>query len=379
MSNLLLSQHLLSSVLSQGQFPEFPQAGSPLRARPYTHKRPLPLVAPDPSMRRGPLRLALLRPLSWLALLATLPLAIPADASQVISWVSLDGVANAKDLIRTHGDQFATGLTRLGLQFWWPTPEGGVRYDSRTPIEPADSDVKYFRDWAQSKGIQVLLTVYNENGTWDWDLIRKAINVQSGKALANALFAEVDRLNLDGVDVDLEGIGKLDTDRPAFNAFIRELSTLLKTRKKILTVDSFHSPCANAPNMSWWKDWVGQVDNIHSIGYQDLYEGATDIPFCGIMGIFRYSSQTTYAKQQGLPDGMLVLGVPAYRERWGSGGLGTTIIDHLKEVEQVGAGIAIWNINWMATYRGWLRPEVWKQIARLKSKRLPPRSESPSP
>ncbi len=46
--------------------------------------------------------------------------------------------------------------------------------------------------------------------------------------------------------------------------------------KKLLTIDSFHSPCYNAPNMSWWPDWVGYVDAIHSMGYVDLSEGSTE-------------------------------------------------------------------------------------------------------
>ena len=51
-----------------------------------------------------------------------------------------------------------------------------------------------------------------------------------GEALSSvhALVTEVERLDLDGVDVDLEGNGSLDADRAAFVRFMRDLSTQLQ-------------------------------------------------------------------------------------------------------------------------------------------------------
>ena len=40
---------------------------------------------------------------------------------------------------------------------------------------------------------------------WDWNLAVSAVKAGNGETLANALVAEMDRLGLDGVDIDLEG------------------------------------------------------------------------------------------------------------------------------------------------------------------------------
>ena len=116
------------------------------------------------------------------------------------------------------------------------------------------------------------------------------------KILVRNLTAAVEKYRLDGVDLDLEGLGNLEADRPDFARLVALLSRALKAKKKLLTVDSFHSPCFNAPHMGWWEDWNGRVDAIHSMGYGDLYEGSTEsfIPDRGEVcaqgaAIFRFS------------------------------------------------------------------------------------------
>lgn len=53
----------------------------------------------------------------------------------------------------------------------------------------------------------MLLCVYNAvSGSWDWPLARAGFAENPNKFI-DALMAEVERLELDGVDVDLEGNG----------------------------------------------------------------------------------------------------------------------------------------------------------------------------
>ncbi len=326
------------------------------------------------AMKKNPHRLARLatnlrRPA---LLLGCLLLAAPLQAAEVITWVSPYGIPNSMKMVDTHGDKMASGLTRLALQFWGPTADGGIRYVTHEEMKPTDGHVEFFRDWAQSKGIKPLLCVYNYTDTsakWNWPIVRSAISHQGGEKFANALLAEMDRLKLEGIDVDLEGNGDFEADRPAFNAFIAKLSAGIKKRGKILTIDTFHSPCLNAPNISWWKDWKGQVDNIHSMGYHDLYEGAADSTLCEIKGIFRYSVQQSLAEKAGLPKGTLVLGLPAWTATWGSGGRGSSLADHLKELQDVKSGVAIWEINNMIDVPVWQQEATWKTLADIKANR----------
>ncbi|MFL6663920.1 MAG: hypothetical protein ACJ8G7_17240, partial [Rhizobacter sp.] len=159
----------------------------------------------------------------------------------------------------------------------------------------------------------------------------------------------------------------------AYAAFVQELAALLRPRGKLLTIDSFHSPCDNAPNMSWWADWRGRVDAIHSMGYADLYEGSTDTftppgrPVCeGGAALFRYSWQIAWGRKAGYRTDQIVLGVPTWVDTWGSGGLGADAVSHVREVQALGAGIALWDLQLEAP--GWRSPATWDAVRALRSK-----------
>ena len=167
------------------------------------------------------------------------------------------------------------------------------------------------------------------------------------------------------MDLDLEGNdGTHAEDKSAYKTFVQKLASKLHAKKKLLTIDTFHSTCYNAPNMSWWADWVGVVDNIHSMGYQDLYEGNTTA-LCNVSNIFKYSTQHGYAVQQGHSAGTLLLGMPSYAS-WGSGGQGSLPINHVAEAKAVGTGIAIWDFPGMGDQSNWTSDAIWNSLAELK-------------
>jgi hypothetical protein len=296
-------------------------------------------------------------------------------APQVVGWVPPYALDASMRGLESNPGVGAT-LTRLGLQLWNPTPDGrGVVFApvdaSGKRVTPAD--VMRFRDWARARKIPVLLTVYNNSqvlGKWDWPLARGAFVGQPAEFI-KALVAEMDTYQLDGIDLDLEGEGDFDADRASYAAFVRELSKVLKAKGKLLTIDSFHSPCANAPNMSWWADWLGQVDAIHSMGYADLYEGSTEAftppnkPVCEKgAAIFKYSWQLQYGLKAGYRADQIVLGMPTWVDTWGSGGLGSGAVPHLREVQALGAGIALWDLQLEAL--GWKSNETWDAVRALK-------------
>ena len=194
--------------------------------------------------------------------------------------------------------------------------------------------------------MQPLLTVYNNSqviNRWDWQWARRAF-AEHPEEFTAALVAAVDKWELDGVDLDLEGEGDFSADRAAYASFVHQLSAALKAKGKLLTVDSFHSPCDNAPNMRWWSDWVGDVATIHSMGYEDLYEGSKATftpegrPVCeNGAALFRYSWQLDYGVKAGYRRDQIVMGMPTWVDTWGSGGIGPGVVDHLREVRALGA------------------------------------------
>ena len=250
-------------------------------------------------------------------------------------------------------------LTRVGLQFWTPIADGTIKYADHEWYTPADTDVAWWVNWGQANDVDILLTIYNNDGNWNWPLARSAFDTNR-TTLVSALVAEMERLNLDGIDIDLEGLDGeiIASDRVAFDLFIHDLSVELKARGKILTVNSFHY-IWNAPNHDWWSDWVGEVDNIHSMGYADLYEGGTTW--------HKYSFQQSAGYTAGYPGDTVLMGLPSWLGSWGtSSGRGTTAQAHVQEVHYdlpEPTGIAIWDLQLSA----WQDSDLWCEIQALKT------------
>jgi len=311
---------------------------------------------------------------------------------QVMGWVPAYGIEAATRALSAT-PEIGQSMTRLGLQFWNPSPDGrGVVFApvdaSGKPVTAAS--VRALQRWARMHGVQPLLTVYNNSqvrNLWDWPLARRAF-ADHPDEFAAALVGAVEAYQLDGVDLDLEGEGDFEADRPAYAAFVHTLAAALKARGRILTVDSFHSPCANAPNMRWWSDWLGDVATIHSMGYQDLYEGNKSSftpegkPVCeGGAPLFRYSWQLDFGMRAGYRRDQIVMGMPTWVDAWGSGGIGPGVVDHLREVRALGAGVGLWDMQLSAA--AWTRPSTWDAVQALRrpgaivARRAPQREAGP--
>jgi len=292
---------------------------------------------------------------------------VSSSAREVLSWVPPYDVDISYNTLNANFGAYSPKnvMTALGLQFWRPTSTGGLVYE----VDVGDADVNKFRTKCTEYGIKLLLCVYNnnqQNPGWDWNLARSAYKTSTTN-FVNALFNECQRLKLDGVDIDLEGLGGNDADRQAFADFIKELGTKLHAAGLLLTVDSFHSPCYNAPNMAWWKDWVGYVDYIHSMGYAELWESNTktlsDCPSDpaedGKM-FFKYSYQSQYGLKSGLKKTVVSVGMPS-SNNWGDG----NVRDHVQDVISLSSstGICIWDF----TLKGaqWRESATWQLIKKL--------------
>ncbi len=273
----------------------------------------------------------------------------------VMSWVPPYGVtASLARLDESfEGVGMKDGLTHLALQFWEPTPDGmGVQRVQRGD-DTSDEAVRKLRDWAHANGVRVLLCVYNYNVTtqsWDWDWARRAF-IDHRSEFVRALVAEMDQLGLDGIDLDLEGNGSLDSDKEPYLAFVRELSAQLRPRGKHLTVDTF-AYVWHAPNQSWWPEIFPLVDGINSMGYEELGSSAEE-----------WRSFASQEAAAGPDVGKLMIGMPSHRNEW----RGNTTIEHLRWIRDHGrSGISLWDAQLGAP--GWRTREVWSTISEIRGK-----------
>jgi hypothetical protein len=160
---------------------------------------------------------------------------------------------------------------------------------------------------------------------------------------------EVERLQLDGVDVDLEGNGSFEADREAFVAFIRKLSERLRAKDRHLTVDTF-SYKWNAPNQTWWKDLLPHVDALTTMGYEEI--GSMAPEWRG------YAAQKAAAGEHA---SKLMIGLPSGRNEW----RGNSALEHLQWLKADGeVGVSFWD----AQVKGaaWQKPEVWQALGDIR-------------
>ena len=266
----------------------------------------------------------------------------------VITWVAAYGIEKTKarldESFGGHGLQNA--ITHLALQFWVPTPEGGIGKTAKYG-EISDETISFFSRWGHAHGIRVMLCVYNSLDSWDWSLARSAF-ADHPREFADALVAEVEQRSLDGVDIDLEGQGALDEDKTAFVGFIRGLSEKLRARGKQLTVDSF-SYRWNAPNQTWWQDLLPLVDGLTSMGYADL--GLDGEDWRG------YPSQKAAA---GADAAKLLIGVPSGKDEWQN----HPALDQIDWIAtDGGVGVAIWDAQLDAP--AWRQSDIWAKIRKI--------------
>jgi len=270
----------------------------------------------------------------------------------VMTWVPPYAVSRCKARLAESFDGIGMkdALTHLGLQFWKPTRDGGLVFAGKTN-EVNDVTIAELRDWGRTNGVRVLLCVYNHVQSWDWTLARAGF-AEHPDEFIEALIAEVDRLQLDGVDVDLEGNGSFDGDKEAFVTFIRRLSDRLHAKGRHLTMDTF-SYQWNAPNQTWWKDLLPHVDALTTMGYAEIGANAPE-----------WRSYAFQKAAAGEHASKLMIGLPSGRNEW----RGNSVMEQLRWLKDDGqVGVSFWDAQVRAD--AWQKPEVWNLLRNLQAGR----------
>jgi hypothetical protein len=280
----------------------------------------------------------------------------PAAPRSVMTWVPPYAVGKSKARLNESfgGIGMKDGITDLGLQFWEPAPDGSSVQRVERGDDTSDAAVAELRDWGRAHGVRVLLCVYNYNvktASWDWPWARAAFATHP-REFADSLLTELDRLDLDGIDLDLEGSGSLDGDKDVYLAFVADLSARLRQRGKRLTIDTF-AYVWHAPNQSWWKELFPLVDGINSMGYEEIGAGA--------------EAWRAFAAQEdasGESVAKLMLGMPANKDEW----RGRSALEHLKWVRDEGrAGVSLWDSQLDGS--AWRTRETWMMVSEIRKGR----------
>jgi hypothetical protein len=299
------------------------------------------------------------------ALSLVLALAMPSAGAQdgpaaapgrmIMTWVPPYGIApSLTQLQKKYGNAGPyNGITHLGLQFWVPAPDGGLARSTHYGTI-SDATIKQFITWAHKNDIKVLLTVFNGDNGWDWPLATNAFDKNKTK-FVNALIAEMKRMKLDGIDVDLEGPGVEANDHQvAYLNFIKALSKKVRALDKVLTIDSFHY-IYNAPNQTWWSSLFPHVDAITSMGYDDL----------GIHGS-GYQAYDFQKQAAGRNVAKLLIGTPSFSAHW-LGDDAQVQVNWFLHAGKVGMGIWDAQMGSQVGVTAWQTRGIWNVLKKIRA------------
>lgn len=263
--------------------------------------------------------------------------------AHVITWVPPYLVNESKEQLAStfDGAGMHDGLSYLALQFWI-TDGPATRLD-----RVSAADIAWFHDWARQHGVKVLLCTHNNTGEWNWPEALRSFK-DNRDAFAAHLVSQLMTHDLDGVDLDLEGIIEAtEDDRLSYLQFVQTLSSALRPLGKTLTLDSFHGQW-NAPNWNWWPELLPLVDGITSMGYEQSGMGVD------------YQELVDHAAAA---PHKLMIGVPSYHGTW----LGHSVTEQLDWLLQQGqVGTAIWDASLRAPE--WRQRAVWDKLKAIKSR-----------
>lgn len=295
------------------------------------------------------------------------------SSQEIVTWVSPYYINDSKIVLEASfgGIPVKSTISRLGLQFWNISSEGSVSL-----LHSTDADVQWFADWGKQNNIKILLTVVNdgsvENGYpgFDWTLVRDACYGTRGDTLIANLLAEVDKYDLAGIDLDLEGEDGqgspfTNDDNIKYAVFVNKLCDSLHAGDRICTIDSYPGNEWGAPKPDWWSSWKDRIDAIHTMGYTSSYWSCPTER--------SYQGQQNLAISAGIEPQKLLIGMPMWVNNWAgsNSNTGTSNIENLNYILnclQYQTGIALWDIHTPVdvikgtSIHPWTADTVWRLI-----------------
>lgn len=309
-----------------------------------------------------------------LTLLSTVTFA--AERGKVTSWVPGYGIQSCKEILTNDTIGAREGIDRLCLMFWHPEAvitesdtvvTGNIAFD----YGPNSNDIRWFREWGTENGVEILMTIghwmlppkdYGVTG-WqeNWELQKLAFH-DNQEQYIRALLDEVDKYDLDGIDLDPEGTA---TYREEFAQFAKTIADSLHSRGKIVTIDVSPSTVYMSTNSEWWPDYVDFADAIHVMGYRNTFGGQTT-NFGGNV-VNTYQQLLEYGLSLGYESQQISFGLLSSINDWGTGGRGTSSMDHLLELRDLDTTVSVCLWDMQLTHSFWRTPLAWQTLDLLHS------------
>ena len=236
-------------------------------------------------------------------------------------------------------------LVREVMPFWYTLKYNGAQklavvtdlYAPANPSVPISIPLTTMRN----AGFTIIPTI--TDGTSELVLSKLMANPTSRTQIVNAITNLVMTNNYDGIDLDFEGFAFVDknttwsTTRPHWIAFVKELSGVLKSRNKLLSVSTpyLYNPAEAQKGyfVYAWADIAPYIDRLRIM----TYDYSVSKP--GPIGPLAWTEKTIKYAVSIMPASKVYIGIPGYGRDWVTQVNGTCPVEVAKVVK-VGAKAA---------------------------------------
>ena len=236
-------------------------------------------------------------------------------------------------------------LVREVMPFWYTLKYNGAQklavvtdlYAPANPSVPISIPLTSMRN----AGFTIIPTI--TDGTSELVLSKLMANPTSRTQIVNAITNLVMTNNYDGIDLDFEGFAFVDknttwsTTRPHWIAFVKELSGVLKSRNKLLSVSTpyLYNPAEAQKGyfVYAWADIAPYIDRLRIM----TYDYSVSKP--GPIGPLAWTEKTIKYAVSIMPASKVYIGIPGYGRDWVTQVNGTCPVEVAKVVK-VGAKAA---------------------------------------
>jgi len=213
-------------------------------------------------------------------------------------------------------------LIREVMPFWYQLKFNGAKneavvtnlYAPANPSVPISVPLTAMRN----AGLTIIPTI--TDGTSELVLAKLLANPTSRTQVVNAITNLVTTNNYDGIDLDFEGFAFVDKNttwnstKPNWIAFIKELSSALKAKNKLLSVTTpyVYNPAEAQKGyfVYAWADIAAYIDRLSIMTYD------YSISRAGPLGPLAWTEKTIKYAISVMPASKVYVGIPGYGRDW---------------------------------------------------------------
>ncbi len=174
------------------------------------------------------------------------------------------------------------------------------------------ADAKYV-DEAHGLGMEVWAVISNfspsSETTVEVDDYKLLSTTASRETLVNEIVAAAIKYNLDGINIDFEGLSS--ECGPHFIQFLRELSIKCRQNRIVLSVDNYIPASYNA--FYDLEEQAKYIDYVVIMGYDEHYDGSEE---AGSVSSIGFINDAIAATLEQVPAGQIIMGIPFYTRLW---------------------------------------------------------------